>query len=310
MTWFTTTSSAQWWLATLGRTIVWARLRVREAGTAEVFDSDGNTLAYDSEDTARAALMDAEFVAFDGLDASDAADRGFELDEVQPPRRRQRRSPARADGPVARRAPLTARDMYLPRAFAETDLAALDALMARDNFITLVTVARRRADGQPPSGAVPARRRHRRTARPLGAANPQSRMPALRWPSCMVRTLTCRRRGIPTRSRPLACRRGITRWRTCTATLRRFERRSRLGVLVGDADAGTRIARRSRLALRPRGGKTSAAQLSGIVGFRLAVTGVELKFKLNQNHPRANRDRGGARDSTRRSAKRAARSLH
>ena len=50
----------QWWLATLGRTLVWARLRVREAGTAEVFDSDGNTLAYDSEDTARAALMDAD----------------------------------------------------------------------------------------------------------------------------------------------------------------------------------------------------------------------------------------------------------
>ena len=75
----------QWWLATLGRTIVWARLRVREAGTAEVFDSDGNTLAYDSEDTARAALMDAEYVAFDGLDADDAQARGFDLREVQPP---------------------------------------------------------------------------------------------------------------------------------------------------------------------------------------------------------------------------------
>lgn len=75
----------QWWLATLGRTIVWARLRVREAGTAEVFDSDGNTLAYDSEDTARAALMDAEFIAFDGLDAEDAQTRGFSLDEVLPP---------------------------------------------------------------------------------------------------------------------------------------------------------------------------------------------------------------------------------
>ena len=75
----------QWWLATLGRTVVWARLRVREAGTAEIFDSDGNTLAYDSEDTARAALMDAEFVAFDGLDADDALARGFSLDEVQPP---------------------------------------------------------------------------------------------------------------------------------------------------------------------------------------------------------------------------------
>ena len=79
-------ADGQWWLATLGRTIVWARLRVREAGTAEIFDSDGNTLAYDSEDTARAALMDAEFVAFDGLDADDALARGFSLDEVQPPR--------------------------------------------------------------------------------------------------------------------------------------------------------------------------------------------------------------------------------
>ena len=76
----------EWWLATLGRTVVWARLRVREAGTAEVFDSDGNTLAYDSEDTARAALMDAEFVALDGLDETDAADRGFTLDDLSPPR--------------------------------------------------------------------------------------------------------------------------------------------------------------------------------------------------------------------------------
>jgi hypothetical protein len=75
----------EWWLATLGRTIVWARLRVRDAGTAEVFDSDGNTLAYDSEDTARAALMDAEFVSFDGLDPEDAHERGFDLGEVQPP---------------------------------------------------------------------------------------------------------------------------------------------------------------------------------------------------------------------------------
>ena len=79
-------SEGQWWLATIGRTLVWARLRVREAGTAEVFDSDGNTLAYDSEDTARAALMDAEFVAYDGLDEDDADARGFSLDEVKPPR--------------------------------------------------------------------------------------------------------------------------------------------------------------------------------------------------------------------------------
>ena len=78
----------QWWLATLGRTIVWARLRLLDAGTAEVFDSDGNTLPYDSEDTARAALMDAEFVALDGVDEDDAADRGFTLDELAPPQAR------------------------------------------------------------------------------------------------------------------------------------------------------------------------------------------------------------------------------
>ena len=75
----------RWWLATLGRTIVWARLREREAGTAEVFDSDGNTLSYDCFDTARAALMDAEFVEFDGLDADDALERGFALSELAPP---------------------------------------------------------------------------------------------------------------------------------------------------------------------------------------------------------------------------------
>jgi hypothetical protein len=75
----------QWYVASLGRTLVWARLLVREAGTAEVFDSDGNTLTYDSDDTARAALFDAEFVAFDGLDEDDALARGFSLGEVSPP---------------------------------------------------------------------------------------------------------------------------------------------------------------------------------------------------------------------------------
>jgi hypothetical protein len=75
----------EWWLATLGRTVIWARLRVRDAGTAEVFDSDGATLPYDSEDTARAALMDAEFVALEGLDEDDADDRGFALGELVPP---------------------------------------------------------------------------------------------------------------------------------------------------------------------------------------------------------------------------------
>ena len=75
----------EWWLATAGNTLIWARLRVLEGGTAEVFDCDGATLPYDSEDSARAALMGAEFVSFDGLDADDAADRGVDLDTLAPP---------------------------------------------------------------------------------------------------------------------------------------------------------------------------------------------------------------------------------
>jgi hypothetical protein len=78
-------SRDEWWLATAGNTLIWARLRVLEAGTAEVFDCDGATLPYDSEDSARAALMDAEFVAFDGLDDDDAADRGIDLATLAPP---------------------------------------------------------------------------------------------------------------------------------------------------------------------------------------------------------------------------------
>ncbi|HEY5802984.1 MAG TPA: hypothetical protein VIT90_04750 [Lysobacter sp.] len=75
----------QWWLATIGRTLIWARLRILDAGTAEVLDSDGVSQPYDSEDTARAALMDAEFVSLDGLDEDDADARGFALEELAPP---------------------------------------------------------------------------------------------------------------------------------------------------------------------------------------------------------------------------------
>ena len=79
-------SNDQWWLASLGRTVIWARLRVLDGGTAEILDSDGQTQSYDSEDSAKAALFDAEFVSFDGLDEDDALARGFSLAEIAPPR--------------------------------------------------------------------------------------------------------------------------------------------------------------------------------------------------------------------------------
>ena len=81
----TTEQSRQWWIAVVGDLLIWARLSVLEDGIAEVFDSDGGTLRYDDETTARMALLDAEFRAFDGIDEDDAAALGFDLDEIEPP---------------------------------------------------------------------------------------------------------------------------------------------------------------------------------------------------------------------------------
>jgi hypothetical protein len=75
----------QWWVTSLGDVLVWARLRVRASGATEVFSAEGETLRYDDEDSAHAALLDAEFRAFDGLDEDDAAQLGFDLDSVEPP---------------------------------------------------------------------------------------------------------------------------------------------------------------------------------------------------------------------------------
>ena len=77
--------SEQWWLAAPEHLLVWARLRVLESGVAQVFDSQGDTLVYESEDVARGALMDADFRSLDGMDDDDAETIGLLLEELQPP---------------------------------------------------------------------------------------------------------------------------------------------------------------------------------------------------------------------------------
>jgi hypothetical protein len=74
-----------WWIATLGTTLLWARLTVRPAGTAEVLDHDGQRHGYETEDSARSALLDAGYAEFDGLDADEALAQGIDLDRVAPP---------------------------------------------------------------------------------------------------------------------------------------------------------------------------------------------------------------------------------
>lgn len=78
-------ATTQWWLVVVGRTLMWARLRELEAGTADVLDCDGRTLVYESPDAARAALMDADYRSFDGLDADDAAEWGLDIRDIAPP---------------------------------------------------------------------------------------------------------------------------------------------------------------------------------------------------------------------------------
>lgn len=80
-----TIADEHWWLARIGDMLVWARMRVFESGVAQVFDCDSKTVPYDSEDSARAELLDANYRMFDGIDEDDAVELGFELDEVEPP---------------------------------------------------------------------------------------------------------------------------------------------------------------------------------------------------------------------------------
>jgi hypothetical protein len=75
----------QWWVTSLGDILVWARMRVLISGHAEVLSAEGEILRFDDEDTAHAALLDANFRAFDGLDEDDAAMLGFDLDSIEPP---------------------------------------------------------------------------------------------------------------------------------------------------------------------------------------------------------------------------------
>lgn len=74
-----------WWLARVEDLLVWARLELMPAGSARVLDSSGQWLVYDSPDSARAALLDANFFAIDGLDETDAEQLGLMLAAIEPP---------------------------------------------------------------------------------------------------------------------------------------------------------------------------------------------------------------------------------
>lgn len=74
-----------WWLASLGNVMVWARMRVHEGDAADVLSSDGELIRYADELDARAALMDAGYQSLEGMDEDDALPFGKLLEELEPP---------------------------------------------------------------------------------------------------------------------------------------------------------------------------------------------------------------------------------
>ena len=184
--------------------------------------------------------------------------------------------------------------LYTPRHFAESDLAALDALVARDAFVTLVTVG---GDGEPFVSHLPVlyRREGARVqveghwARP----NPQWKqggraLMIVHGPHAYVSP------GWYPDKEPAA---RVPTWNYAVAhlagTLEILHDEADLAAIVGDLGARFEGERR---AVDPAhvpwefdlAHEAERVQLKGIVGFRLRPASIALKFKLNQNHPAAN----------------------
>ena len=179
--------------------------------------------------------------------------------------------------------------MYLPRAFAEPDLAALDRLAASDSFITLITVH----DGLPTVSHLPVLYRrdgdHVELIGHWARPNPQARHagPALaifHGPHAYVSP-----GWYPDKEE--AAR--VPTWNYAVAHLH-----GTLGTFDDEASLADVVDGLTRQHEVTVGGDwrfeferaDHRSQLRGIVGFRFVAQRIDLKFKLSQNHPLANRN--------------------
>jgi hypothetical protein len=75
----------EWWLMTCDfPNLNWARLRIYDDGTADVFDSDGTTMLFVSYDKAWENLSEDEYDTIDAV-RKDAVEYGLSLEELTPP---------------------------------------------------------------------------------------------------------------------------------------------------------------------------------------------------------------------------------
>lgn len=179
--------------------------------------------------------------------------------------------------------------MYLPRAFAETDLAQLDALVAADPFVTLISTD---GDGATHASHLPVLYRREGDAILIeghwAKPNPQARhsgevLMILHGPHAYVspgwypdKEEAAR---VPTWNYAVAHLRGV---------LERYDDEASLADLVSRLSERFEAQVGSDWAFEPQR-DDHRSQLRGIVGFRFVPQRIEMKFKLNQNHPEANR---------------------
>lgn len=180
--------------------------------------------------------------------------------------------------------------MFLPRAFAETDLARLDALIAQHPFVSLITTD---DDGLPFATHLPVL--HHRDGESVlieghwAKANPQSRHagPALmivHGPHAYISASWYPDKEAAAR---------VPTWNYAVAHLH-----GELERVEDDASLVSLLTRTSALFEASVGESwrfepeqdAQHRQMSGIIGFRFAPTRIQMKFKLNQNHPAANRE--------------------
>lgn len=178
--------------------------------------------------------------------------------------------------------------MYRAPSFAVSDLSALDALIARDNFITLITVR----DGEPTVAHLPVLYRRDGDRIELrghwSRANPQARHAGRAKaivhgphvyvsPSWYPDKLEAAR--VPTWNYAVAHLEG---------ELTPFDDEASLAELVDQLSQQheAQVGRDWRFDFER---DDERRQLRGIIGFRLDVERVCVTFKLSQNHPVANR---------------------
>ena len=192
--------------------------------------------------------------------------------------------------------------MYLPRAFAETDLALLDALIDAHPFVTLISTD---TGGAPFVSHLPVLYRRDGDAVMVeghwARPNPQAGhggevLMIVHGPDAYVSP-----GAYP--DKETAAR--VPTWNYAVAHLRgrleTYDDEAALGDLVDRLSQRfeATVGRDWRFELQR---EDHRSQLRGIVGFRFAPSRIDLKFKLSQNHPPANRravqDDMAARDDT------------